>query len=463
MLRRPIGLAIDGGTAIRKLISLGAACETAFQLRQHSGDNTAHFFDWLFTPPQALIKLVRDDFPAFEPLDLRLMHAGTRKSQVIHIPSGIGFAHQFPRRGKVIPETFLGDYPAFASRIEYLAARFRATVAEHPVLLVRRGTSRNQALKLEEAMKRRFPSADMRFLYVNADVPAFETPLGRSARVPAPKTAFGDSLAWAAMLESEGLVEKPFRLAPAEIVRTNTNNQLEENEGHPLRSLVEGRRNNPDNPWFAYELGWKELTRRRYGRAARLANEAFGREQDNPAFLELKLRADLARWQVRRETALNEAVAAIGPKPHRGLSLLAADLLLALKRPREALDYIERGLAAHPYFDALQLRKARALHAAGRLVEAEEAVNEALMLHPQGKAHVELKANILRALGRTDEALDLVSDTLRSKRSYRLQVVRARLALGSIRRRGRRGAGASMAASGATTALGRVDSTEARH
>jgi hypothetical protein len=38
-----------GGKPIRKLISLGQACEVGFQLRQHSGDNTAHFFDWLNT------------------------------------------------------------------------------------------------------------------------------------------------------------------------------------------------------------------------------------------------------------------------------------------------------------------------------------------------------------------------------------------------------------------------------
>jgi hypothetical protein len=30
---------------IRKLISLGIGCEVAFQLRQHSGDNTRHYFD----------------------------------------------------------------------------------------------------------------------------------------------------------------------------------------------------------------------------------------------------------------------------------------------------------------------------------------------------------------------------------------------------------------------------------
>jgi tetratricopeptide (TPR) repeat protein len=428
-------------------------------LRQHSGDNTAHFFDWLRTPAQGLIDLVRNDFPVFRPEDLVLLNAGTRISAVEHVPTGIGFGHQFPRRGKVIPADFLADYPAFASRVDYLATRFRDTVRAHPVQFVRRDMTREQALDLEAAMQSRFPSADMRFLYVNAHEHTFETPLGRSLQLPAPRTPFGDSLAWTAMLRREGLVENPFRLAPAQIVRSSSNNQLEEADGHPLDALLEGRRRNPDNPWFAYELGWKQLQRRRYGRAARLAREALAAGPDNPDFIELKLRVDLARFRLRRESALREALSALERTPHPGLWNLAADLMLALKRPWAALDHVERGLASRPYSDELQLRKARALFAAGRLAEAESAIDVALSLHPQGKAYVELKAIVLRSLGRGAEAHDLLSDVLRNKRSYRLQILRARLALGARRwPLARRPEPASAAPSSAATALGRVDS-----
>ena len=446
--------------AIRKLISLGLACEVGFQLRQHSGDNTAHFFDWLFTPAQGLIDLVREDFPVFRPEDLSLVNAGTRTSAVEHVPTGIGFGHQFPRRGKVIPADFLADYAAFASRIDYLASRFRATVRAHPVQFVRRSMSRAQALELEQAMRRSFPAADLRFLYVNSDETAFETPLGRSVRLAAPRSPFGDSIAWAEMLQQEGLIEAPFRLAPTQIVRTSLNNQLEEADGHPLAPLMEGKRRNPGNPWFAYELGWKELSRRRYGRAARLAREALTADPEIPDFIELKLRVDLARFRSRRATALREALSTLKRTPHAGLWSLAADLMLALKRELEALDLIERGLAERPYSDELQLRKARALFAAGRLAEAESVIDVALSLHPQGKTYVELKAHILRALGRTAEAHDLLSDVLRTKRSYRLQILRARLALGAGRwPLTRRPDRASAASSSAATALGRVDST----
>ncbi|MGH6926347.1 MAG: DUF1796 family putative cysteine peptidase [Propylenella sp.] len=425
------------GSPIRKLISLGQACEVGFQLRTHSGDNTAHFFDWLYTPAQGLIDLVRSDFAPFRPKDLRLLNAGTRLGAVEHVPTGIGFAHQFPRHGKVIPADFLKDYPAFASRIEYLTTRFRDTVHKHPVQFVRRHMSRTEALSVEDATRRIFPAADVRFLYVNSpDAAPFETPLGRSASLPTVKSPFGDSIAWAGLLGQEGLIAAPFRLAPTQIVRSNTNNQLEEADGHPFAALMEGRRINPENPWFAYELGWKALAARRYFRAAKLAREAVAASPETPEFIELKLRTDLAMFRLGREAALRQALSALARTSHAGLSNFAADLMLALRRPAEALDHIERGLQSRPYSDELQLRKARALFAAGRLPEAEAAIDLGLSLHPQGKAFVELNAKLLRALGRTDEAYDLLSDVLSRKRSYRLQLLRARLALGSGRWRG---------------------------
>jgi tetratricopeptide (TPR) repeat protein len=423
---------------IRKLISLGKACEVAFQLRQHSGDNTAHFFDWLTTPAPALAKLIRADFPDFRPENLRLVNKGTRRSSVVDAATGIRFAHQFPRRGKVISESFLVDYPAFASRIAYLASRFRATTLAHPIQFVRRSMSHAEALELEDVMRNRFPSADMRFLYVNAEEAPFQTPLGRSVHLPPPRSGFGDSIAWAGMLQREGLVEAPFRLATAEIVRSSSNNHhLGEHDRHSVDALREARRRNPENPWFAHELGWKEFTRFRYGRAARLARAALAHEPDNPDFIELKLRADVSRLRIRREAALRQALLVVERTSHPGLWDLSANLMLALGRPSEALDHIERALALRPYTDELQLKRGKALFAAGRLEEAESAADEALALRPQGKSYVELKARILCALGRADEAYALLCDVLRSRRSYRLQILRARLALGAGPRRGR--------------------------
>jgi hypothetical protein len=139
--------------------------------------------------------------------------------------------------------------------------------------------------------------------------------------------------------------------------------------------------------------------------------------------------------------------------------------MIALGRPSEALQHIERGLESSPYSDELNLRKARALFAAGRPAEALSAIDVALSLRPQGKAYVELKARILCALGRRGEAYDLVCDTLRKKRSYRLHIFRARLALTAGAWRGRPGTARDPSLpSVATTALGgrSVDSPRSR-
>jgi tetratricopeptide (TPR) repeat protein len=423
---------------MRRLISLGEACEVAFQLRQHSGDNTAHLFDWQTTPVAGLIDLVESGLSTPLPEELHLLKPGTRLSAVLHGPTGIRYVHQFPRRGKVIPAEFLADYPAFASRFEHLAARLRATLREHPVTLVRRGVSRAEALRLEDAMRRAFPSADMRFLYVNASGAPFETPLGRAAKLVAPDTPFGDSFAWAELLGKERLVGAPFRLAPAQIVRGGTDNQLEEADGHPLAYLMEGRRINPDNPWFPYELGWNALRRRRHRRATAFAREALDANPDNPDFIELVLRANVARRRLPRETALRQALLVLDVAEHPGLLTLSVDLALALGWMPEALDLAERGLRSELHSDGLHLRKAQALFAGGRLQEADAAVDEALALHPDGKAYVALKAKTLTALGRTGEARWLLSDVLSRKPSIRLRMLQAGLMFSGVRWRRRR-------------------------
>lgn len=418
---------------MRKLISLGEACEVAFQLRQHSGDNTAHLLDWQTTPLAGLIDLIAKGFSAPLPHDLRLLNPGTRLSAVLHGPTGIRFVHQFPRRGKVIPAEFLADYPAFAARFEHLAARFRAALREHPVQFVRRRISLPEALRLEDALRRAFPSADMRFLYVNASGAPFETPLGRAVELAEAKTPFGDSFAWAELLRKEGLVSDPFRLAPAQIVRGGTDNQLEEADGHPVAYLLEGRRANPDNPWFPYELGWIALRRRRHRRAAAFAREALDADPGNPDFIELVLRVNVARRRLPRETALRQALLVLDGEEHHGLLTLSVDLALALGWTPEALDLVARGLRSHPYSDGLHLRRAQALFAAGRHREADAAVDEATSLHPDGKAYVALKVKTLAALGRAGEARRLLSDVLSRKQSVRLRLLHAGLMLSGIR------------------------------
>jgi len=427
---------------VRKLISLGAACEVAFQLRQHSGDSTAHYFDWLITPGDGLLYILENDFPPFRRENLLLRNAGDRKGAVTDTLSRVVFHHQFPRHGKTIAADFLAAYDGFAMKFEHLAARFRATVQTHPVAFVRRNMSLPRALQVESAMLRLFPDGDLFFLYVNDRPGTFETPLGHSVCLPANTTGFGDSIAWAQLLAREGLVEKPYRLAISQILRPGADgNWPGDRRAQSLAILAAARRANPQNPWFSYELGWRAFQTRRLRRAARLAEDALAHDSANVDFAELSLRARLALHRVRREDALGEAHALLDRDFRPALCELGSDLAVALGRPAEALAMLDHGLQRRPEADGLLLRKARLLLLSGKLSEASEAADAALALHPAGKAYIELKAKILCAIGRPEEAYALLGDTLRRKRSFRLQIVRAVLAvrlLGRVVRRSSR-------------------------
>ena len=418
---------------IRKLISLGEGCDVAYQLRQHSGDNIAHYFDWLSTPAEGLLHVIRHDFPRYARENLSLHNADDPKGYVADAATCIHFHHHFPRRARLLSKDFLNAYESFAEKFEFLAARFRETVRTHPVCFVRSGISRTQAIQLEEGMRGLFRGADMRFIYVVPEGHDFTTPLGKTVSVGARKTAFGDSIAWSRMLAAERLIEKPYRLATAQIVRgAGEGNHLGERKTLSADILAEARKANPENPWFAYEIGSLELRRWRLFPALRLAREAFSRQPRNPEFLELRLRAERALYRTSRSAAIAEAL----PVTKRGeaqpdLVEFVAGLMIDERRLTEAAELTETGLALHPFEPRLLRQKARLLLAEGRGSEAERTIETALEFHPGGRELVEEKAKILAALGRPREAYALVSEALKGKRSYRLAALRAWLGLRS--------------------------------
>jgi tetratricopeptide (TPR) repeat protein len=272
----------------------------------------------------------------------------------------------------------------------------------------------------------------MRFLYVNAGREPFTTPLGRSVNLPAARTGLGDSIGWSRLLVDEGLVEQPFRLSTAQVLRGNIgDNHIAETDRHPRAALVHAMRANPDNPWFAHETGTWALGRRRFRYAARMAERALALEPENQSFIELHLRALVGSRRISRVDALTRVndLVARAQRPDPSLSALAAELCVALGRIANALDLLSDALAIDPYNEDLHALKARALLAANRASEAVAAADAALALHPGGKELVALKAQILCALGQRDRALKLVREALRGRPSYRLRFLEALLAL----------------------------------
>ncbi len=172
---------------MRRLISLGYKCETAFQLRMHTGDASAQFFDWMMAPQvQSIVDVLDRDFDVFAPehLGISVNRAGDRN--VKDMVTGLSLPHAFPKIGRHVAADFMIVYGDFLARMRHLAARLRQSVAEGPVTFVRRRATVDEAEALERAVFRRFPAADARFLYV-ADH-AFTTAHGH-ARSGLPESA----------------------------------------------------------------------------------------------------------------------------------------------------------------------------------------------------------------------------------------------------------------------------------
>lgn len=371
--------------------------------------------------------MIDGDFPSFPPEGLSLVNGDSRRGYVVDAPTKVKFSHQFPRRGKLIPKDFLRDYEPFCAKLNYLAERFRTTIRTQPVCLVRRGISRQQAVRLERKMRRGFPSADMTFLYVNSDRETFETPLGRSVFLPEPTTGLGDSLAWARLLVELGLVERPFRLATSQIVRGADDYHLDSRAWYSMRALREARLQNPENPWFVYEMGLCCLAQRRYGRAEKLALEALASDRDNYDFLELLMRSRTGRPRSRK-AALAELLPQIARSDHLGLHDVAIDALIREGRLDEAGTLLDRISCVHPHSPTLLSQRALILLALGQTRDALAAIDTALTWHPNGKALVDVKARILKKTGRSEEALRIVGDALRESESLHLRLRQAELA-----------------------------------
>ena len=80
---------------MRKLISLGQNSDVAFQLRMHGEENVPHFFDWLSTPIDGVIRIIEEDFDVFYP-DHLVLDTSSSPHHVVDRVTNAKFFHQFP-------------------------------------------------------------------------------------------------------------------------------------------------------------------------------------------------------------------------------------------------------------------------------------------------------------------------------------------------------------------------------
>ena len=389
---------------MRKLISLGQDCDVAFQLRMHGEENVAHFFDWLSTPVDGLIKILDADFDVFYPDHLTLDTSAT-PHHVVDRVTKVRFYHQFPlHNGNVLPN-FLICYDNFITKFRFLAQRFRSYIIGGPVTLVRRGVSVVEAERLEDAFFHRFPGADTRFLYIVDGPNHFTTRHGTSRSIKG-GSSLGDPIAWWEALQDEGLIESPFHHSTAEILQALPDDH---NLGIVDRcsevQLQTAAALDTDHGRFPLELARFYGRRQRWAKAEEMARLALARSPGLPnAVFEL----NYISWKAKRISADQAASAFLvflETEEHDPYWLTeAVAALLEADRFEEAIAYSDKAILATPlnpdthYYRALCFIKKREFQ------RAEYAISTALSLrdHPFMR---HIHATVLAELGRLDEAI----------------------------------------------------------
>lgn len=240
-----------------KIISLGHSCNVAFQIRTHTGDNQSHFFDWLATPQEGLLSILRNNFDVFRPENLKITSKRGIKC-ITDTKTNINFYHQFPLIGNEPIEEFLSYYPIFKAKFDYLALKFKNEVQHNPVCLIRSLTQKSKAIEIEQAFFSTFPNAKAKFLYVNEGNQAelFKTGNGQSVHIPSNGLRFGSTSKWAQVFKDLGLINIGYQLTNAQIFSKNHQDDfsLYSNPPYTQEDLFEAIQINPLNIEWHIEI-----------------------------------------------------------------------------------------------------------------------------------------------------------------------------------------------------------------
>ena len=370
----------------------------------HSPENTAHFFDWLATPIEGLIKIIESDFAVFSPDQLYLCQDQV-PNYVRDRITGTCFHHQFPLYDSNVPANFLLHYESFSSKFRYLAERFREYATRKSVTFVRSKIAEADAFRLEEIYFDRFPNSDARFLYLLDSGDAFTTRHGH-ARVLNVPGSVGDPVVWANMLLEEGLISEPFRHGTAEILgHTDGGYNLDITNRFTEEQMLAAVDANRDSFRFPLELAQYYRARRIWDKAAEMALIALSRSPDNPDCI---FALTLIRWNSKRITAAEAArammeLAAI--QEPEGLFRQASAALLEAGRVDEAVAYSEKSILATPLSADAYVHRATCLMQKKQPQLAEFAMAAAVSLCSNQPFYYHLYAKILSDLGRVDEAI----------------------------------------------------------
>ncbi|CAM5266922.1 Papain-like cysteine peptidase OS=Streptomyces cyaneofuscatus OX=66883 GN=G3I52_30200 PE=4 SV=1 [Streptomyces cyaneofuscatus] len=110
-------------------VGLGYHCESTYQLRRITGQDRAHFFDWLDLDLVAVREIIAADFANV--LRPGLSEPFSNGLCVRDRGSNIRFFHDFnaPKGTPLTPDIVAEQYPGVREKFAYLADRWRALTA----------------------------------------------------------------------------------------------------------------------------------------------------------------------------------------------------------------------------------------------------------------------------------------------------------------------------------------------
>jgi hypothetical protein len=170
------------GVVFRRILSIGANCETAHQLRRTDRYQTASLFDWLVTPLDSVIAVLADDGARLA-TEFLSANEGTSVRCAAY---DVLYHHEFPRAAQDLVSFSTDAIDRCRSKMTHkMQTLLQALSAPEPVLLIRgypasdlgwdrfhaSGTdaSADDLNKLAAAVGQRFPKADFRLLVLRLE------------------------------------------------------------------------------------------------------------------------------------------------------------------------------------------------------------------------------------------------------------------------------------------------------
>jgi hypothetical protein len=142
-------------------VSLGPHCALAFRFREFNVRHAAFPFDWIYSEFPGLYELIKTDFKDFlNPDNLVKLESGWVEDQKYKIT----FPHDFTKRSSIDWNIYNSVYKKYCRRV----ARFYRFLEEGvPVYLMRVKMKKEEAFRLYDLLKNKFPKSDFILVSIN--------------------------------------------------------------------------------------------------------------------------------------------------------------------------------------------------------------------------------------------------------------------------------------------------------